>query len=131
MAIREARYWSRPAKPVDGMPGCWAGRLRPSRVTTANIVQPYRMPEMLPRLYHTSSCGGELGLRDLPCANYVRLSGSRGHRRYELAGTDRPADWHPDFRVLVRAKIWWSAAHYSGREARPRLQLATDLAANP
>src|SRR5271163_4614414 len=25
MATREARYWSRPGAPLEGMPGCWAG----------------------------------------------------------------------------------------------------------
>src|SRR6266404_5037532 len=61
--MREARYWSRPGKPVEGMAACWAEARTERRVTDASWATRWRglrcMCTSGDRIPHTKPCGIE------------------------------------------------------------------------
>src|SRR6266853_4338369 len=61
MAMREARYWSRPGKPVEGMAACWAEARTERRATDASWATRRRglrcMCTSRDRIPHTKHCG--------------------------------------------------------------------------
>src|ERR1022692_3213021 len=99
--MREARYWSRPAKPVEGMLGCWARAGRAQRRRT-QIVMRYRMAEMLSRVDRGTAFGGRsaLATRAAMQARASRCSAERERRPFP----------HAACRYLHSVIIWTAAA---------------------